>query len=214
LAAPYLVPFLAFVSTGLVCNSISANGFDQFYGLRVLVGLIALAYFMPTYWRDHVVDCTWSIHAVAAGVVVFGIWIALEPLSGVDASVRTEYSSNLAGMTAFAAVAWVLVRTIGSIVVAPLVEELAFRGFLIRRLMNEDFASVPIGKFSWFSLLISSFVFGLMHGRWIAGTLAGLLFAAAMYRRGRLMDAVVAHATANTLVTIYALATGDLAAWS
>jgi membrane protease YdiL (CAAX protease family) len=54
----------------------------------------------------------------------------------------------------------------------------------------------------------------LLHGRWLAGTVAGLLFAAALYRRGRLMDAVVAHATANALITAYVLTTGQWSIWS
>ena len=55
-------------------------------------------------------------------------------------------------------------------------EELAFRGFLLRRLVAEDFEAVPSGRFTWPALLLSSVAFGALHGsRWIAGTLAGLL---------------------------------------
>jgi CAAX prenyl protease-like protein len=71
-----------------------------------------------------------------------------------------------------------------------------------------------MGQFSWFSFVVSSVVFGLLHGRWLAGSLAGMLFGVALYRRGRLMDAVVAHSTANALVTCYVLATENWTAWS
>jgi CAAX prenyl protease-like protein len=91
---------------------------------------------------------------------------------------------------------------------------LAFRGFLTRRLVAEDFESIPLGRFGWFSFVLSSFAFGLLHGRWLAGTMAGMLFAWALYRRGRVMDAVLAHATANGLLTIYVLGTQNWAAWS
>ena len=93
-------------------------------------------------------------------------------------------------------------------------EELAFRGFLVRRLISTDFTEVAPGQFTWASFAISSILFGALHGRWLAGTLAGLLYALALYRRRELSDSVVAHATTNTLIAIYVLATGSWSMWS
>ena len=95
----------------------------------------------------------------------------------------------------------------------PLVEELAFRGYLTRRLMATDFQMVPIGKFSWPSFLISSLLFGFLHERWMAGTLAGLLYALALYRRRELSDTVLAHAVTNGLIVAYALTSSDWSLW-
>ena len=77
-----------------------------------------------------------------------------------------------------------------------------------------DFNSLPIGRFSWLAFVVSSAAFGLLHGRWLAGMLVGLLYALAMYRRGKLGDAVVAHAVTNLLIAVTVLATGDYAMWS
>jgi hypothetical protein len=41
-----------------------------------------------------------------------------------------------------------------------------------------------------------------------------MLFALAVYRRGRLADAVVAHVTANTLVAVTVLLTGNWGLWA
>lgn len=99
-------------------------------------------------------------------------------------------------------------------ITVPLAEELAFRGFLTRRLIAADFQSVAPGRFTWFSCLASSVLFGAVHGRWLAGTLAGLAFARALYRRGELTDAVVAHATTNALLAAYVLITGAWSLWA
>ena len=86
---------------------------------------------------------------------------------------------------------------------------------LARRLISEDFDSLPMGQFSWFSLLVSSIAFGLMHGHggW-PGPSRGCSSRWRSIRPGKFMDAVVAHATANTLIASYVLATGHWAAWS
>ena len=110
-----------------------------------------------------------------------------------------------AGMWVIAA--WVFVRLFGFVLVTPLVEELAFRGYLMRRLISSDFQSVRPSRFTWLSFIVSSIVFGLLHSQWIAGTLAGMVYAGVVYRTGRVRDAVIAHAVTNALVLAAAFAT-------
>ena len=65
-------------------------------------------------------------------------------------------------------------EVLAATVTVPIAEELAFRGFLLRRFISPDFEAISFQTFSWFALLASSVIFGLLHGqRWIAGTLAG-----------------------------------------
>jgi CAAX prenyl protease-like protein len=96
----------------------------------------------------------------------------------------------------------------------PLAEELAFRGYLIRKLTAKDFENVPLGQFSWFSFMATSVLFGLMHERWVAGILAGMGYALALYRRGQLGDAVIAHMTTNALIAVFVLTQAKWSLWS
>jgi membrane protease YdiL (CAAX protease family) len=69
--------------------------------------------------------------------------------------------------------------------------------------------------FTWASFVLSSVPFGLLHGRhWLPGVLAGMLFALAVYRRGRPADPEVARVTANTLVAVTVLLTGNWGLWA
>ena len=53
-----------------------------------------------------------------------------------------------------------------------------------------------------------------MHGeRWLAGIVAGMLYALAMRWRGRLGDAVVAHAVTNGLLAVWVLVFGRWELW-
>jgi CAAX prenyl protease-like protein len=109
---------------------------------------------------------------------------------------------------------WILFRVLGAVITVPLAEELAFRGYLLRKLIASDFGSVPFDSFTWTSFIVSSLAFGALHQSWVAGILAGTLFALAMYRRGRLADAIAAHATANVLLAVYVLTTGSWSLWT
>ena len=110
--------------------------------------------------------------------------------------------------------AWISVRTLAATVTVPISEELAFRGFLLRRLISQDFEAVSFRKFSWPAILISSALFGSLHGeRWLAGTLAGLVYALVLVRRGRIGEAVAAHATTNLLIAVDVLGFGQWQLW-
>jgi exosortase E/protease (VPEID-CTERM system) len=206
-AAPYLMPFLAILSAGLVAGAAS-SGFEWLYVLRVAAAAAALWYFRARYraldWR-----VGWS--AVALGGLVFLMWIGLEPLAH---TVQTGEPWALANAALLPRLAWIVVRLLGAVITVPIAEELAFRGFLLRRLVSADFESVAWRSFAWVPFLISSIAFGLLHGdRWLAGTIAGMIYAAAMMRRGRIGEAVAAHAITNALLAIYVLITGNWQLW-
>ncbi len=99
-------------------------------------------------------------------------------------------------------VLWVLLRTVGSVLVVPVAEELAFRGYLLRRLVSRDFLSVSPGHFSPWALVVSSVLFGAMHQDWIAGTAAGLLFGIVQVRGKSVAPAILAHVVSNATIAV------------
>jgi exosortase E/protease (VPEID-CTERM system) len=207
-SAAFLFPFLAVLATSMLTGAF-ASSFDRLYGLRVLTGGLALWYFRNEFaglLRDY-----WSWTGVATGVIAFGLWVALEPVSAGSGRALALAVGELPKGQAWA---WIALRVIGSVAIVPLVEELAFRGFLTRRLSSVDFKSIPIGRLYWPTLLISSAAFGILHGRWLAGTLVGVLYGLALCRKGKLGDAIVAHAVTNGLIATTVLATGDWTMWT
>jgi CAAX prenyl protease-like protein len=115
----------------------------------------------------------------------------------------------------FTAGAWLAIRLFGYVLVVPVVEELAFRVYAMRRLIDSDVDGVPVGRLTVASFVVSSLLFGALHGPlWVQGTLAGMAFAGALYRRRRFGDAVLAHATTNGLIAIYVFVTGEWSVWS
>src|SRR5690606_8547511 len=106
------------------------------------------------------------------------------------------------------ALIWILSRTVGAVLIVPIAEELAFRGYLLRKLVSSRFEEVSASRRSLFSFTASSLVFGFLHADWLSGTVAGALFAAAVYWRGRITDAIVAHVVANAALTAVVLGFG------
>ena len=93
------------------------------------------------------------------------------------------------------------------------IQGLAFRGSLLRRLISANFDDLSTRRFTWLSFVVSSVLFGALHGRWLAGTVAGLCSAWAMYRRSRVEDAIIAHPITNALIAADVLSMGNWGLW-
>jgi exosortase E/protease (VPEID-CTERM system) len=204
--AVYLLPFLGILAAAMVSRAVS-DGFEWLYPLRLIAAAAVFWLFRAKYaalnWR-----LSWF--APIIGAVVFLLWMSLEPTTHPD----NGMASHLAAYPTAARLAWLICRTLAAVVTVPLAEELAFRGFLIRRLMSADFASLDFGSYTYIAILLSSLAFGLMHGdRWIAGTVAGVLYALVFLRRGSLGDAALAHATTNALIAATVLTQGKWYLW-
>jgi exosortase E/protease (VPEID-CTERM system) len=205
--AGYLLPFIAILASGMVSTAAS-GGFEWFYPLRFFAAITALWYFRRQYSS---LEWSFSWFGPATGVVVFILWTALD---GSTNPLAETMPTALAVAPESSRDFWIAFRALAAIVTVPVAEELAFRGFLLRRLIATEFESVSLQKFSWTALAISSVLFGLLHGdRWFVGTLAGLLYGVAQVRQGKFADAVVAHATTNAMLAASVLIFGKWHYW-
>jgi exosortase E/protease (VPEID-CTERM system) len=209
--AAYLAPLIALLALILFTGAFS-TGFDWFYPVRVLGTAAALWFF----WRSRVTRLhfasLWSGKAIGIGALVFVVWTGLEWAMG-KADKSPILPDSLEETHAGFAAAWLMFRVLGSVITVPIAEELAFRGYVLRRLISSDFDQVS-PRFAWRSFLLSSFLFGALHGRWVAGTVSGMFYAWAMYRRGRVGDAIMAHATTNALIAADVLLLGHWNLWN
>ena len=81
---------------------------------------------------------SWSWQAVGLGALTSIVWILLAPTPS-EASAGGLSPSELAGVPIVLAVGWWFFRVVGYVIAVPLAEELAFRGYLTRRLISADF---------------------------------------------------------------------------
>jgi exosortase E/protease (VPEID-CTERM system) len=193
--ATYLAPLLALIAASLA-TALFSTGFDRLYGLRIAAVLIALYA-----QRRHLPAPRWqpSWHAPAIGLLVFALWLVLvpQPPAAEAARLQAEVGALGRGWGAL----WLVLRALGSIVTVPIAEELAFRGFLLRRLIARDFSEVDWRRSTPLALLGSSLAFGLLHSHaWAAASLAGVAYGLAQQARGRIGDAIIAHALTNALI--------------
>ena len=107
----------------------------------------------------------------------------------------------LAAMSASSRALWLAGRVATAVFVVPLAEELAYRGYLLRRLVAADFESVSFADVGWIPVLVTAAAYGILNGPlWSAGIAAGIVFAMLLIRTRRIGEAVAAHVFANALL--------------
>ncbi len=204
--AAYLLPFLAILGAGMLVHAASA-GFEKWYGVRLVAGIVALAWSWPQL-RQLRWGCSWR--GPVAGVALFALWwLASRWLTKPSAM-----PAQLAALPAAGRIAWITVRTVAAVVTVPVAEELAYRGYLMRRLVAADFEAVRFPDVGLVALLLSALAFGVMHGSmWPAGVIAGVAYGLVAMRSGRFGDAVVAHAITNALLAAYVISASQWQLW-
>ena len=203
--AVYLMPLLAVLAAGAVVRAFSSD-FQFLYPLTVIAGVLMLIRY-----RRPLAGLDWgfSWRGPAVGALVFVVWIAAAFILLPERPIPAKLASLPAALRAL----WISSRIAGSILMVPITEELAYRGFLMRRLMRTDFESLSFESVRWPALFVSAIVFGAAHGvLWIPGIVAGLAFGLLLIRSGRLGEAVAAHVVANTLIALERARLGSMAA--
>ena len=218
----YIGPFFLFLAfllfTELVGKLGAFSGHWAFTGAKYWVFPVQSVVCLVVLWRWRglVTLGPWRGMAIAtlAGALSLVIWIApqvwlgAEPrLSGFDPAFFGENGAPY----------WmnVLARMLRMVIVVPLVEELFWRGFLLRFFIKDEFQTVPFGAFSWKSFGIVSVAFCFEHqmADWGGALLTSILYNVVAYRTRSLAACVVAHAVTNLGLGIYILRTGQFGFW-
>lgn len=199
------------------------------YPLQTLVACAVLITYWPCYtfnwsWR-------WSLAGVAFGAVGIGFWLlptTLYDLMGLTG--KTEGWLRWLGVAArrdgfnpglfvepLAYWASLTLRMFRAVVVVALVEEVFWRGFLMRFLCDweGDYWRQPFGKATWLSFGMVTGLFVLAHGSldWAAAAVYGSLTYGLCVWSKSLGACVSMHATANLLMGLYVMAYGKFGLW-
>jgi len=197
-----------FVPTGAIADNFTAIT----YPVKILAAAGILVYYWKSYDELRFAELK-GVHVMGAlltGVVVFVLWINMDWDFATLGSSDSYDPGILPGNTFYAFIA---LRMAGTALVVPLFEEIFWRSFVLRYIINQDFTAVKIGAFTLSSFIISSLLFGSEHYLWLAGIMAGVFYNLLLYWSRNLYACIIAHGVTNLLLGIYVLRTGSWQFW-
>ncbi|HTU47911.1 MAG TPA: CAAX prenyl protease-related protein [Bryobacteraceae bacterium] len=167
-----------------------------------------------TVWPSH-----W-LASIGIGAAVFLLWIAPDLLIPGYRDLPL-FSNAVVGHAHLPLAApglhtpWMLTwRTARAVVVVPVIEELFWRAWLMRWLINTDFRRVPLGAYSPLSFWLTAILFASEHGPyWDVGLLTGIIYNLWMIRSKSVADCILMHAVTNALLSAYVITQGQWQYW-
>lgn len=151
---------------------------------------------------------------VAGGLLALAIWLSPQELFGV--AHRTKgFNPEVFLETPLLYWLTVISRFARLVIVVPLVEEIFWRGFLMRYLINERFETVAFGAYRPFSYFGVALLFMLVHAPedFIGAFLTGLIYNGLAVKTKSLWACVIAHAVTNLGLGLYIMATRQWGFW-
>jgi CAAX prenyl protease-like protein len=195
-----------------------------FYLAKTLVGIWLIFAMRPL-----VAEMRWAFswEAALVGVGIFAVWTGISGewttqgslwvklgLTHPPAKPALAWNPN-EQFGAGSALAWlfVAVRMLGSTFVVPPLEEVFYRSFLYRYIAKQNFLAVPLNRFLPVPFLATAAMFGFAHNEWLAGILCGAAYQWLVLRKGRLGEAMTAHAITNFLLGVWVVWRGAWHFW-
>lgn len=196
-----VMPLMAMIAATLVIG-LASGAFNWFYPVTTII-------VATTLWRlrlpGEIGDWELTLPPLAAGFLVLVLWVMLIP---ADPDASATFSRTLFTAPVALSSAWLACRVIGSAVVVPIAEELAFRSFMLPWLSDLFARRMPHATASIAAVLVSSLAFGMAHSHILPGFLAGVAYGVVYLHRRNRFDAILAHGTTNLSLCLYAMAQG------
>lgn len=218
---PFAV-FMAFIGVDEILRFLSGHGLFSLDATTLYylypVKTLVVAYLLYRYRKEYreltlkdLANIPTTLAVCATGLLVFFLWIRMDWTIGAAGNSQGFNPTLLPGREV--QIIMTIFRVAGAVLVVPLMEELFWRSFLIRYVIDNNFEKIRIGTFTWGSFLLTVVLFGAEHNYIYAGIMAGVVYNLILYRTRSLAQCVLAHAVTNLALAIYVVATGKWQFW-
>jgi CAAX prenyl protease-like protein len=212
-AVPYILPFLIFIALLALQQIVPVPAW-----VRFAVSMAAILLVSRPALRG---GPSKPFLSILVGVAVFFIWIAPDLISPAwhhsilfDNAVVGHPAGNTPPASKSDPI-FLLFRIAISVMAVPILEELFWRGWLMRWIIDaHHFEKVPLGAYTPAAFWLVAILFASEHGSfWDVGLLAGLVFNWWMVRTRNLWDCILAHAVTNAILAAYVIGAGQWQYW-
>ena len=214
---PWIAPFAVFMLLVAVAPTLPfGQPWESVFRVGVLVVTIAVC-------SGDIVRALRVKHlfgSIALGLAVCALWVAPDMLipgwrthplfqNGLTGTLKTSIApAELADPLV------VMLRITRAALLVPILEELFWRGWLPRWIVNNDWQKVPMGTYTRLAFIATAVLFASEHGPyWEVGLLCGLIYNWWMWRTRSLGDLVLVHGVTNAALSGFVLVTGRYEYW-
>ena len=221
-ALPFVAPFAVFILM-LGLKNVGVAGARWLYPIQVIVVSTVVLLVSRPLVSDPAAGPVRPVRpfgSFAIGLLVFAVWIGPDQVwpayrhhwlfeNSLTGVAQSSLPAGLRSDPLFLAF-----RVFGTAILVPIIEELFWRGFLMRYLIDSDFLKIPLGTYAPLSFFLTALLFATEHGPfWEVGLAAGLIYNWWMVRTRSLTDCMIAHGVTNAALAVFVTVGGHWDYW-
>ncbi len=216
-AIPWIAPFAVFMALLALAPSLP---FGQPWESLVRVGILTAVLIFVSGGVVRTLRVRHVVTSVLLGLAVCAMWVAPDLLMP---GWRTHwlFQNSITGVlktsippAELANPLVVVLRIARAALLVPIIEELFWRGWLPRWIVDNDWQKVPIGTYNTLAFVGTAALFASEHGPyWEVGLLCGLIYNWWLWRTKSLGDVVLVHAVTNGALSVFVLISGRYEFW-
>ncbi len=151
--------------------------------------------------------------AVVLGFVVAAAWVGLDGRYPTFGLLGTREAFDPFILRSPLDSLFIAVRMCGLVVLVPFVEELFWRSFVWRWIIDQDFHKIEIGRWSPAAATVTTLLFTASHPEWLPALLTGAAWSALLVRTRSVSACVASHIAANLGLGLYVISTHAWKFW-
>jgi CAAX prenyl protease-like protein len=216
-ALPWVAPFAAFMLWMVIWPFVKLG---QPWEEALRFGLLAVVLLTVSRPVIRTLRVTHWLPSIGVGLAVFVLWVLPEQLWPGYRS-HWLFQNAVTGETVrsipdewLTSPLLLTLRIARAAILVPVLEEIFWRGFLPRWVVDNDWDRVPMGTYNTLAFVGTALLFASEHGPyWDVGLMCGLIYNWYMWKRRSLGDLVLVHAVTNGALSVFVLMTRQYAFW-
>jgi len=212
-AFPYALPLVAFFVIHLGGKGLHPLAQYITYPIATAVCTFFVFYFLRHY--EGLLEWKKPLATIGLGILAAALWIIpYEDLTSVNTSPYSGFNPGMIFESDDLVFGSIAIRLFGFAVTVPLIEEIFWRGFLQRYLINPDFKSVRIGSYTHYSYFGVSLMIVLAHSNQLGVAIIWALLSSTWFIYTKSVGTMVLlHAVTNLTLGIYVVVTESWYFW-
>jgi len=209
-ATPFILPLIAYLVIQLGFSGAAENAKYVTFPIATLVCTLMVLYYLKRY--PTILEFKLPFKTVGVGIVAAILWIVTynEFIGPSDDGFNPGSVFDSPDLV----IGSLIVRVFGSVITISLIEEICWRGWLQRYIINEKFEEEPVGKYTTDSFWGTVLAIILVHADvWMVALPWAVLSTWWFMKVKCLGSMVLLHAVTNFVLALYVIATGSWYFW-
>jgi uncharacterized protein len=204
---PYVLPLVAFLALTAPEQTIGKQYYPVVYTVKIII-VTGLLWWLRSAYSELQANSKGVGLGLLLGPGLTAAWVLIDRITPHFALLGTRSAYDPFTAISSLPLAWLFIvfRFFGLSLIAPIVEELFYRSFLLRFIVDmDDFKRRPLGEYNTTAFVAVVLFMASAHPEYLSAAVFSAAMNLLLYRTKNLWTTIAAHGSTNFCLGVYVL---------